>query len=238
VTKPVLKFGVQTAILVVVGFFGIFILLFGSFYMMTFGKYSHVAPPEIVQCEAYKSIDPIDFPDLPSGDGGEDIDFECGPGETVQGLFNRMASEMGLSGVQLGLIPPGHDLYGDLDGGWWCWAYSMNQVYCKSDKVNSCNASIVRLFKHELTHLIQYRNASGSYGSLFMEWGADWVSSNGGGYSFTTRDGSCIRATDTPMLPGCSSEAYRGIAYNEASYLNSQCFGSLKNYITDFCGSP
>jgi len=129
-------------------------------------------------------------------------------------------------------------LYGDLDGGWWCWAYSMNQVYCKSDKVTSSNDTIVRLFKHELTHLRQYRNASGSYGSLFMEWGADYVSGNGGGYSFTTKNGNCIRATETPMLPGCPSEAYRGIAYNESSYLNSQCFGSLKNYITGFCGAP
>ncbi|KUK67211.1 MAG: Uncharacterized protein XD87_0263, partial [candidate division WS6 bacterium 36_33] len=172
------------------------------------------------------------------GGGGGDIGFEPIPGESLQALFNRMASAMGLSGVQLALIPPGHEMYGGLEEGWYCWAYSMNLVYCKSDKVTSSNSATVKLFKHELTHLRQYRNASGSYGSLFMEWGAEWVSGNGGGYSFMTKNGNCIKATETPMLSGCSSEAYGGIAYNEGSYLSSQCFGSLRNYITGFCGAP
>jgi hypothetical protein len=238
--KPVLKFTLEVGRVLLYFFIGlgiVFLSLVFVFFAL-FARFTHVSPHEVVMCEAYEPMDPIEFPDLPPGEGGEDIDFECGPRETVQGLFSRMASEMGMSGAQLGLIPPGHDLYGDLDGGWWCWAYSMDQVYCKSDKVNSCNDYIVRLFKHELTHLRQYRNASGSYGSLFMEWGADYVSGNGGGYSFTTKNGTCIRATETPMLSGCSSEAYRGIAYNESSYLNSQCFGNLKSYITGFCGAP
>ena len=236
--KPVLKFGANTALLIIVGGFGLVVLLFGSLYLMTFGKYSHVAPNEIVQCAAYEPMNLTDVPGIPPGSGGESIDFQCGPGETVQGLFNRMASEMGLSGVKLGLIPPGHELYGDLDEGWWCWAYSMDQIYCKSDKVNSCNDTMVRLFKHELVHLKQYRNASGSYGSLFMEWGADWLSGNGGGYSFTNKEGVCVKATQTPMLSGCNTEIYRGIAYNESQYLNHQCFASLKSYIKDFCRAP
>ncbi len=241
--KPVIKTTANVLIFFIGGCFTLVLVGFGSFFLMVFGKYSHVAPNEIVMCEAYADlnltpIDPTEFPDLPPGSGGEPIDFQCGPGETVQGLFTRMASEMGLSGVKLDLIPPGHELYGDLGAGWWCWAYSMDQIYCKSDKVNSCNDTTVRLFKHELTHLKQYRNASGSYGGLFMEWGADWLSGNGGGYAFTTRDGSCIRATATPMLPGCNAEIYRGIAYNESQYLNNQCFASIKSYITDFCRAP
>ena len=84
----------------------------------------------------------------------------------------------------------------------------------------------------------QYRNASGSYGGLFMEWGADYVSGNGGGYTFRTSSGDCIKATGTPLLSGCTSEIYRGIAYNEAQYLNHRCFASLKSYIVDFCRAP
>jgi hypothetical protein len=55
-TKPVLKFSLETALLVIVGGFGVMILLFGGFYMMTFGKFSHVAPNEIVKCEAYRDL--------------------------------------------------------------------------------------------------------------------------------------------------------------------------------------
>jgi hypothetical protein len=243
IAKPVIKVSVKFVVFFVGGCFTLVLVTFGSFFLMVFGKFSHVAPNEIVMCEAYADlnltpIDPTEFPDFPPGSGGEPIDFQCGPGETVQGLFSRMASEMGLSGVNLDLIPPGHELYGDLDAGWWCWAYSMDQIYCKSDKVNSCNDTIVRLFKHELVHLKQYRNASGSYGGLFMEWGADWLSGNGGGYSFTNKEGACIKATQTPMLPGCSAEIYRGIAYNEAQYINNQCFASIKSYITGFCSAP
>ncbi len=31
----------------------------------------------------------------------------------------------------------------------------------------------------------------------------------------SAKNGNCIKATETPMLSGCSSEAYGGIAYNE-----------------------
>lgn len=220
------------------GFIGIFLLI-GSMVLMflgVFGKHSDVTPQEVVVCEAYAPMDPIEFPDIPGGDG--DIDFECGPGETVKQFFSRMGSELGMPGVQLELIPPGHEKYGDLNGGWWCWAYSPTLVYCKSDKVVSCNEYTARLFKHELTHLRQYRNASGSYGGLFMEWGADYVSGNGGGYAFRTSSGDCIKATGTPLLSGCTPEIYRGIAYNEVKYLNHRCFASLKSYIVDFCRAP
>ncbi|HRY22253.1 MAG TPA: hypothetical protein P5311_00600 [Candidatus Dojkabacteria bacterium] len=172
------------------------------------------------------------------GSGGGDIDIEPIPGESLESLFNRIASAMGLSGARLILFPPGHEMYERFGEGWWCWAYNSNQVYCKSDKVTSSNNTTAKLFKHELTHLRQYRNASDSYGILFMEWGAEWVSGNGGGYSFRTKDGGCIKATETRMLSGCSSEAYQGIAYNEGSYLTTQCFGSLRNYITGFCEVP
>ncbi|MFA7627833.1 MAG: CHAP domain-containing protein [Candidatus Dojkabacteria bacterium] len=54
--KPVLKFSVKTALLVIVGGLGVIVLIFGGFYMMVFGKFSHVAPDEIVQCEAYRDL--------------------------------------------------------------------------------------------------------------------------------------------------------------------------------------
>ncbi len=56
VAKPVLKFGVNTVLLVIVGGFGLIVLLFGSIYLMTFGKFAHVAPNEIVMCEAYRDL--------------------------------------------------------------------------------------------------------------------------------------------------------------------------------------
>lgn len=66
--KPILKFGVEVAILVIIGGLGLIILLFGSFYVMVFGQHSHVAPQEIIQCDAFVGTFPIiDDPDNPGG---------------------------------------------------------------------------------------------------------------------------------------------------------------------------
>ena len=167
-----------------------------------------------------------------TGRGGRNIDFRCESGESLKSFFKRIATDMGVSSAELGFISPGDSKY--TAGSWWCIAASMDSVLCKSDKVNSCSNGIAKLFVHETVHLRQYRNASRKYGTLFMEWGADWISQDGGGYRFVTSEGKTIRASETPLLPSCTPEAYRGIAFNELQYLNSQCYARLRGYIKSF----
>ncbi len=76
--KPVLKFGVQIVILVVIGFLGLGVMGYGAFHLLVFSQYSHVVPNQIVQCPAYHSLGllPVDEPFGPGdpdwpGPGGE-----------------------------------------------------------------------------------------------------------------------------------------------------------------------
>ena len=169
--------------------------------------------------------------------GGTDIDIQCQSGESLQDFFKRIAAheKFGITTASLELISKGHPNYTP-GSTWWCFARNENLVQCKIDKVNTCSEYIGRLFQHEIVHLVQYRNNSrDDYGGLFMEWGAEWHSGDAGGYRFTTKNGDCILATNTPMLDGCTEDIYYGIAFNEAQYANHPCFGRLKSYITGFC---
>lgn len=56
VAEPVIKSSVQVLVFFVGGCFTLTLVVFGSFFLMVFGKYSHVAPNEIVMCEAYTDL--------------------------------------------------------------------------------------------------------------------------------------------------------------------------------------
>lgn len=229
VTKPIIKVTVRGLVWALAGLVAVpfvFVLLFS----MMFSKFTHVAPIDVVECEAYANLGLTPLEPI-----GDDVNFDCEDGETVQSLFQRYLNMYGLSGITLRLVPPGHPDYEAMWERTWCIA-RYSEVYCKSDRVNNCRPGISALFHHEVVHLVQYRNASGSYSGLFMEWGAELISHNGGGYRFRTSDGSCILATQTPRnLNGCSDEILRGIAFNEAQYVGSQCFASLRSFILGYC---
>ncbi len=55
-TKPVIKIGTKVVIFYVGGCFTLAVVLFGAFFLMVFGRHSHVAPNEIVECEAYTDL--------------------------------------------------------------------------------------------------------------------------------------------------------------------------------------
>ena len=54
--KPVIKVSVKFVVFFVGGCFTLVLVAFGSFFLMVFGKFSHVAPNEIVMCEAYTDL--------------------------------------------------------------------------------------------------------------------------------------------------------------------------------------
>jgi hypothetical protein len=67
-----------------------------------------------------------------------------------------------------------------------------------------------------------------------MEWGADYLTNNGGNYLFVTEDGQRFRATQTPIPEQCDSATLEAIAYGDPSTLNSACFQALQTVVHDF----
>ena len=68
------------------------------------------------------------------------------------------------------------------------------------------------------------------------EWGADYLSNNGGGYSFAF-NGTCARATQIAshfIANGCSESDLRSVALNEKSGVSSSC-GQLVRSTLKFC---
>ena len=68
VSKPVIKFGAQVVVLLLIGIFASIFMLISSLGVLTLGQHSHVAPYEVVQCDAFVGTFPIiDDPDNPGG---------------------------------------------------------------------------------------------------------------------------------------------------------------------------
>ena len=203
----------------------------GKFNKRNFA-YSNAVPSSVVQCTLYEE-EPVEGNYGDPGDIG-DFDTQCVNGDTIEDIYARVASEMGL-GTQLELVScPGHDMCASID---WAWCYSASKIYCRADKLATVlyDCSILeRLFIHELTHQIQSINGA-PYDVDLREWGADYVSGNGGSYMFSTIDG-CMRATQVPMLPSCTPEILKSIAYAEPEGYATACKTELRNYILSrFC---
>ncbi len=223
---------------VTMGMIAIVVLLFlsASGEVSKFNKknftYGNVIPDTVVQCTAYEE-EPVIGNIGDPGDIG-DFDTQCVNGDTIEDIYARVASEMGL-GTQLELVScPGHDMCASID---WAWCYSASKIFCRADKLATVlyDCSILeRLFIHELMHQIQSINGA-PYDVDLREWGADYVSGNGGSYMFSTRDG-CMRATQVPMLPSCTPEILKSIAYAEPEGYATQCKSELRSYILSrFC---
>ena len=207
------------------------VLFLGTMIVGKFNKtnytYTNVAPGDVLICDAYGG--------QPIGPGPGEPPYETGcidGNETIHEIYNRVASEMGI-GTSLELITcPGHDYCDDID---WAWCYSAGSIYCRADRIGGASCpTLERLFIHELLHQVQSRNSGGIYGTLLREWGADYLSNNGGGYSFNTAAG-CIRATETPMLSSCDAATLAAIAQSEGWAYETDCRRALSSYITGFC---
>lgn len=152
----------------------------------------------------------------------------------AQQIFNSVRSEMGLS-TQLRLVDcsptgPASDKAACalID---WAWCYSGTQVFCKADKIaKASDAGLTNLFRHELVHQIQHGGSS-----LIREWGADFLSNNGGGYSFNTRYGVQRATATTSYLLGtgfCSMSQLQKIAVGDG--LSTPCGAAVSSFLLGF----
>ncbi len=65
--KPMLKFGLEFILILLVGILGVFFIS-GSWLLSMLGQYSHVSPQQVVKCGAFAGTSPIiDDPDDPGG---------------------------------------------------------------------------------------------------------------------------------------------------------------------------
>ena len=207
--------------------------------------YSNVIPNKVITCSSYAE-EPITGEDMPPLDPFDpNYTTQCVGGETIQDIYERVANSMGL-GTQLELITcehetvgnsvvssPGHPMCSSIS---WAWCYSAGSIFCDAQKISGASCSTLeRLFTHELVHQVQAANAGGTYGTILREWGADYLSGNGGSYLFRTPDG-CMRATQVPVPSSCTSEILQAIARSEAWAYETDCRRYLSNYLIDkFC---
>ncbi len=149
----------------------------------------------------------------------------------IQDIYSQalqyVSSTYGPVNVSLNLVSPGDYWYEWLYE--WAWCVSTpNGIYCKEDKLSSASSSYVyNLMVHELIHRLQ---STGS--TLMSEWGADYLSNNGGGYTFETADGRCIKATQV-QTSSCSSDGLVDVALGRDK--SSQCYQEVSSQIVGFC---
>lgn len=234
---------IQVALLVFLGIIGFIFFLSTpaakkSFDSQTYA-YTNVVPGDVVNNPNYQDIpDPYTYIDPLTGEPvtplpGEPIDplLPIYTGD-IEAIFNQVRAEMGLSTtLTLVICTDGID---ENEAACnmisWAWCYSGASVYCRIDKLAGVSDSVLsNLFRHELMHQIQ----SGGE-ELVREWGADFVSNNGGGYRFNTPDG-IKRATETRgalQSRGCSDQQLNDIAFGRG--LSGPCYDAWKSYILGF----
>ena len=115
-------------------------------------------------------------------------------------IYNSVREDMGLSTGLLLVDCGGADCGGrecrlicgaqgdtcECRSGAWCYS-DVSTIYCRGDRLETASDDYLsRLFRHELWHRVQARNAGTwpSWGTServnVTEWGADEVSGNGG----------------------------------------------------------
>ncbi|MHC1716503.1 MAG: hypothetical protein AB9915_01225 [Candidatus Dojkabacteria bacterium] len=217
--KPLIK-GVIVVIKVgLLGIFG-FIAVVGIFVVSVLGQYSHVSPTQIVKCDAFVEEHPAGSDEGPSL---LDPDY-TGPIFSGSGseIYDKVAAAMGLS-TQLELVNcPEHFMCPSIGD---AWCYSADKIYCKADKINGTSAEYAsRLFAHELYHQIQGANGGGAP-SIVREWGADYLSGNGGSYEFC-KGGVAQTATSMKgqlISSGCTEQELIDLALNKSGAISSSC---------------
>lgn len=231
--KPIIKGTISAFVFGVVGLFGLIVLLIilvsSPFKTMkTLGQYSHVAPHEIVMGDPDYTV-----PQGSGGPGGGDIppggDFPVYSGN-ASAIFNAIAAEMGLSVSLVSCdTDPAPPLCANI-GNAWCWA--QGSVYCYMSRIPE--SAYNTIFRHELMHFAQT-----NYGPAdrpMREWGADYMSNNGGYYCFLV-NGTYMRATTTASVfmseGGCSESDLVTLAYRRSG-ADPQCEAYVSSIITSY----
>jgi len=232
----------QVMLLAIVGLIAGIVVLGGSVgSWMKWNKktysYNYVVPDTVNQCPAYGGMNY----NIPNSDGSDDWVLEPGlppywkGADNVYEIFERardyVSSTYGT--VKTGLIlldcNSGNDSTGMCAEIGWAWCYSASSIYCKVDKVTKTTPEYAfALFVHELLHQIQGRGCS----TDLREWGADYLSSNGGAYSFSTSSG-CKKATQI-NTSSCSEQEVidAALCWNA----NTDCFRQVSSQILGrFC---
>ncbi len=235
IAKPVIKLGIQGLLYSIIGLIGILVLFFSVVFRSSafLSVNSNVAPVEVVKCNGSNNLDgesEVEGGDFNFVDLGADVPIFSG---SVMEIYNKMAASMGL-GTQLELVScPGHRMCSSID---WAWCYSADKIYCRGDKLSGqSNATLSKLFAHELLHQVQGRNMGGAP-SVVREWGADLLAGNGGGYKFKV-NGQCVTATSTKsyfLSRGCSEGQLSDLARNVPGAISSSC-GSMVASSINFC---
>jgi len=244
----IVKVLAQVVLVAMVGLVAGIVLLGGSVgSWMKWNKktysYNYVVPDTVNQCPAYGgqnyNIPPPDGgggwvpgPGLPPGSSFTSTYWEGAKG--VYEIFKRardyVSREYGTVNTELVLLDcnSGSDPTGMCAAIDWAWCYSASSIYCKVDKLTSASPQYVfALSVHELIHQLQ-RGCT----TDMREWGADYLSSNGGGYVFSTPSG-CKRATEINTSSCSRQEAVDAALCRNT---NTDCFRQISGQILGrFC---
>lgn len=231
----------QIMLVAIVGLIAAIVVLGGSvgswkkWNRKTF-SYNYVVPDTVNQCPAYGGQN-YNIPPPDGGDGwvpgpGLPPDWEGAKG--VYEIFKRardyVSREYGTVNTELVLLDcnSGSDPTGMCAAIDWAWCYSASSIYCKVDKLTSASPQYVfALSVHELIHQLQ-RGCT----TDIREWGADYLSSNGGGYVFSTPSG-CKRATEINTSSCSRQEAVDAALCRNT---NTDCFRQISGQILGrFC---
>ncbi len=233
------KVFVQIMLVAMVGFFAAIVLLGGSigswkkWNRKTF-SYNYAVPGTVSQCPAYGGYS-IPRPERPSDqllDPRLPADWR-GAGD-VNEVFRRakayVSSMYGSVGTNLVLLDcsSGSDPTGMCARIGWAWCYSASSIYCKVDKLTKTSSQYAfSLFVHELLHQLQRGGSTD-----LREWGADYLSDNGGGYTFSTPSG-CKKATQI-NTSSCSGQDAVNVALGRDT--SSNCYRQISSQILGrFC---
>lgn len=226
------KFLFGFVIYAIIGLVGIFVIGFGGsnkFQKQTY-TYASMVPGETYENPNF----------TPVGDSGPTgpIDGEIGDPDiiyngTAQEIFQQIAAEMGIT-ASLELMGLDHPHMAQMAPSWWCQSTSSGVVYCKAAEIAGApSAYLSRLFRHELVHQIQ-----GFAPPYFLsEWGADYLSGNGGGYTFYTRNGiQTATQTESYLLSSgvCTKANLEWVALTSSAAVNSPCGQFMQTYMSGY----
>lgn len=236
--KPVIKFAITGFVFALVGIIGILSLIFVSPLKTsrTLGSYSHVAPHEIILGETDYVVPIEGDPGLP-GETVPGVSFPIYSGGAYDILMS-IASEFGVS-VSL------HDCTGSTEGycgkiaGGWCYA-AQGTVYCDMSRIPE--SAYNTIFRHEVMHFVQVWYFDYQTDRKYREWGADYMSNNGGWYCVVV-NGVSMRATTAAEIfkreGGCTEEDLINLAYRKADSADPNCaayfHSSLTSAETGYC---
>ncbi len=239
-TDLIIKLGkllTTVGMLFALGVIGIFVLMvsLGSGSVRKWQKevysYTHVIPGKVEICPDYGFTEPIPVEPIVGPVGPTPDVPECVGGGTLEDAFNIakdfVSQNYAPVSTSLEIVDcPGHPMCVLID---WAWCYSSDKIYCSREKVSGASCDyFVSLSVHELIHQIQ-----GSDSTLMAEWGADYLSKNGGGYKFVTSAGGCVSATQMPLPSSCDEEGAKNAALGWDT--SSACYRDIAGMIDGFC---